>query len=197
METRPTIVPAEISPQDQRPDPVDDAYRVERIAPATYRARYLEHRAIGATEREAADRLEALLRGEATRSEAWSRRIWTGHLLSADPVILEHRRGELAADLAEIVPLSPVEWPAVSAAWSRASSAQVWRWRIPDMIASPADLERMRSATRRGAAGALLAAAEAALVRAVWIPAALAWGLTSALGVLGLLAAGRGFWGLL
>ena len=70
MEANPTIVPASISPQDERPDPIDDAYRIERIAPATWAATYLHHRALGGTADQAADRLEALLRGEASRSEA-------------------------------------------------------------------------------------------------------------------------------
>lgn len=193
MENRPPIADAEPPTETASPD----AYRIESLAPGMWRASYLEHRAIGASEAQAAERLESLIRGEACASEAWSRRIWTGHAFSADPVILEDRRAGLAAELAEIRPLSPVEWPAVLAAWRRASTVAIGRYRIPDLIPAAHHLEVMRSATRRGSAGPLLTAAEIALVRAVWIPAALAWGLTAGAAILGLAVLVRGVGGLL
>ena len=201
VDTRPTIVPADICPQleaiELDADADDDAYTVQRIAPATWSATYRHHRALGGDERQATDRLEALLRGDASRSEAWSRRIWTGHVLSADPIVLEGRRADLAADLAAIVPLSPTEWPAVELAWRRASSLPIGRYRIPDMLTHPDHLDAMRSACRRGAAGPLLAAAEVALVRSVWVPAALAWSLTALAALVAVAVGARGLGGLL
>ena len=72
MDSRPTIVPADICPQleavELDADADDDAYTVQRIAPATWSATYRHHRALGGDERQATDRLEALLRGEGIES---------------------------------------------------------------------------------------------------------------------------------
>ena len=210
-EYRPTIVPSDLSalevveaignPEPSPEPPTEqldaDAYRVQCLAPGTWAASYLHHRAIGASAEQAQQRLESLIRGDAARSEAWGRRIWTGHALSADPVILEDRRQELASALDALRPLSPTDWPAICDAWRIASTMPLGRYRIPDMLTHPDHLAEMRSACHRGAAGPLLKAAEVALVRSVWLPAAVAWGCVACAAATGLAVVLRGVGGLL
>ena len=175
----PTIVP--LSPQ-QEAQPIDPDPGVE-IGPgeaAPWRASLYETHAEGATPVQALQRLHARLQAQSERSEAWGGkprpyrggwvveggRIWGGHWLSADASILEQRRAELLPALLAISPLTPNDWPEVQAHYARAAR---WLW------TPAAPLRAMRTATHRGAQGELTGAAEAALVRSVYLPAAVAW----------------------